>query len=147
MAATQNGPELHPTTRELAEGANFAAITTAMPGGDFQTQYIWAGTDGETLCVNTEIHRQKFKNIERDSRVTLTIRDEEDPYHYAEVRGNVVEIVRGDRAREDIDALSVKYSGQPYNPEDIKTERVTLWIVPSRQTTVGSASHEGNPTD
>lgn len=99
MAGTKNDPELDSTTLELARGANFAAITTIMPDGDLQNHYIWAGTDGERLFVNTEIHRQKFKNVERNPRVTLTIRDEPDPYRYAEVRGEVVETVRGQEAR------------------------------------------------
>ncbi len=90
MAGTQNGPKLHPTTLELAQGANFTAITTALPGGDFQNHYMWVGTDGEWLFVNTEVHRQKFKNVQRDPRVTLTTRDEQDPYRYAGVRGEVV---------------------------------------------------------
>jgi PPOX class probable F420-dependent enzyme len=93
MAGSKNGPALHPTTLELAQGPNFAVITTALPGGDFQNHYIWVGTDGERLFVNTEVHRQKFKNVQRDPRVTLTIRDEQDPYRYAEVRGEVVETV------------------------------------------------------
>jgi len=95
--------------------------------------------------VNTEVHRQKFKNVERDPRVTLTIRDEQDPYRYAEVRGEVVETVRGQEARDHIDELSQKYHGAPYDPEDIKTERVMLWIAPSRQTIVGPGSEEGSP--
>lgn len=142
-----DGPELHPTTLELARGANFAAITTVMPGGKLQNHLIWAGTDGERLFVNTEVHRQKFLNVERDPRITFTIRDEQDPYHYAEVRGEVVETVRGQEARNHIDELSQKYNGEPYPPDQIKTERVTLWIVPSRQTTVGSGDHEGSTTD
>ena len=147
MAGTKNGPELHPTTLELAQGPNFAAITTAMPGGDFQTHYIWAGTDGERLFVNTEVHCQKYKSVERDPRVTLTIRDEQDPYHYAEVRGEVVQTVTGEEARGHIDELSQKYNGEPYPPDPFKTERVTLWIVPSRQTAVGSGPEEALPTD
>ena len=134
MADTRNGPDLHPDTVELARGANYGTITTALPGGNFQTQLIWVHTDGERLVVNTEVHRQKFKNLERDPRVTLTIRNEEDPYNYAEVRGRVAEIVRGQEAREHIDELSQKYHGQDYNPDDIKSERVMLWIVPERQT-------------
>ncbi len=147
MAATQNGSELHSTALELARGANFAVITTVMPSGNLQTHYIWVGSDGERLFVNTEVHRQKFKNVERDPRVTLTIRDEQDPYRYAEVRGEVVETVRGQEARDHIDQLSQKYNGEPYPPDNIKTERVTLWILPSRQTTVGSGPDEGSPTD
>lgn len=134
MADTRNGPELHPDTVELAWGANYGSITTVLPSGRLQTQMIWVHTDGERLVVNTEVHRQKFKNVEQDSRVTLTIRDEQDPYRYAEVRGRVVETVDGQRARDHIDELSQKYHGQDYNPEDIKSERVMLWIVPDRQT-------------
>ena len=146
MAATQNGAELHPTTVELARGANYGAITTLLPGGGLQNHYIWVGTDGERLMVNTEVHRQKYKNVERDPRVTLTIRDEENPYRYAEVRGRVVETVTGQEARGHIDQLSQKYHGQDYDPEDIKTERVTLWIVPNRQTVTGPGEEEGGPS-
>ncbi len=151
MAGTKNGPELDSTTLELARGANFAAITTIMPNGDLQNHYIWAGTDGERLFVNTEIHRQKFKNVERNPRVTLTIRDEPDPYRYAEVRGEVVETVRGQEARNHIDELSQKCNGESYSkdqiypPDQIKTERATLWIILSRQTTVGSDLKKDRP--
>jgi PPOX class probable F420-dependent enzyme len=108
-----------------------------LPSGRIQTQYIWVGTDGERLYVNTEPHRRKFKDLQRDSRVTLAIRDENDPYRYAEVRGRVIGTERGEKAREQIDELSQKYDGRPYPPEQIKTERVTVWIVPERQTIAG----------
>ncbi len=145
MSATKDGPELHPTTEELANGPNYGVITTVLPSGKLQNHYIWVGTDGERLVVNTEVHRQKYKNVERDPNVTLTIRDEQDPYRYAEVRGEVVEAVRGQEARDHIDELSRKYNGQDYDPDDIKSERVMLWIVPSRQTVVGPGKQEGSP--
>lgn len=126
MAGTKNGPELHTTALELAQGANFAAIVPIMPDGDLQNHYVWARTDGELLFVNTEIHRQKFKNVERDPRVTLKIRDEQDPYRYAEVRGEVVETAGGQGARNHINELSQRYNGEPYPPDQIKTERATL---------------------
>ena len=145
MAVTKDGPELHVSTAELAQGANFGVITTTLPSGKLQNHYIWVGTDGERLVVNTEVHRQKFKNVERDPNVTLTIRNEQDPYRYAEARGEVVEVVRGQEARDHIDELSHKYNGEPYPPDNIKSERVMLWIVPSRQTVVGPGKQEGSP--
>ncbi|MBA2441752.1 MAG: TIGR03618 family F420-dependent PPOX class oxidoreductase [Rubrobacter sp.] len=138
MATSTNAPELHPVTLEMARGKNYAAITTMMPGGLPQTHQVWVGTDGEHLLVNTEVHRQKFLNIQRDPRVTLNIRDEDDPYAYAEVRGEVVDTVRGAEARDHIDELCRKYHGNPYPPDDIKTERVILRIAPRRQTILGS---------
>lgn len=38
MSDTKNGPELHPTTIELASGANYGVITTVLPSGNLQTQ-------------------------------------------------------------------------------------------------------------
>jgi PPOX class probable F420-dependent enzyme len=137
MAATsKDGPELHPATVELAQGRNYGAITTVLPSGKLQTHPIWVATDGERLVVNTETHRRKYKNVERDPNVTLTIRDEENPYRYAEVRGEVVEKVGGQEARDHIDELSQKYHGEDYPPDNIVSERVMMWIVPSRQTLV-----------
>ncbi|MGY1650723.1 TIGR03618 family F420-dependent PPOX class oxidoreductase [Geodermatophilus sp. SYSU D01119] len=137
MADTQDGPELHPVTRELAEGPDHAAISTLLPSGRIQTQYIWVGTDGDRLYVNTETARREFTNMERDARVTLAIRDERDPYRYAEVRGRVVDTTTAPPARAQIDELSQQYDGRPYPAENIKTERVTVRIEPERQTTTG----------
>ena len=137
MAATsKDGPELHPATAAMARERNFGSIATILPDGNLQNHLIWVGTDGERLVVNTETHRKKYENIQHDSRVTLTIRAEDNPYRYAEVRGKVVETVTGQEAREHIDELAYKYIEKPYPPEDIKSERVMLWIVPERQTIV-----------
>ena len=39
MAGTKNGLGLRSTTLELAQEANFAAITSIMPDGDLQNHY------------------------------------------------------------------------------------------------------------
>jgi PPOX class probable F420-dependent enzyme len=123
---------LHPKVVELARGKNFAALTTLLPDGHPQTQVMWVDAEGDILLINTEVHRQKFKNVERDPRVTLTIWDGEDPYRFVEVRGEVVGITRGPEAREHIDELSHKYHGRPYRTK-IRSERVVLKIAPFRQ--------------
>ena len=132
MPNKTNGRELHPMVLELARGQNFAALTTLLPGGHPQTQVMWVDADGEHLLVNTEVHRQKFRNVERDPRVTLMIWDKDDPYSFVEVRGEVVGKVKGPKAREHIDELSHKYHGRPYGTP-IRSERVVLRIVPLRQ--------------
>ena len=127
-----DGQEVHPRVLELARGQNFAALTTLLPDGHPQTQVMWVDADEQHLLVNTEVHRQKFRNVERDPRVTVTIWDMEDPYLFVEVRGEVVEKVKGQEAREHIDELSHKYRGRPYQTQ-IQSERVMLRIAPSRQ--------------
>ena len=60
---------------DLAAGKNFAVLTTLMADGSAQTHVMWVDTDGEHLLMNTERHRQKFRNIEHDPRVTVTLID------------------------------------------------------------------------
>lgn len=123
---------LEDAVKSFARGKHFAALTTLLPGGQPQTQIMWVDADDEHLIINTEVHRQKFKNVSRDPRVTVTIFDAANPYHYAEVRGRVTEIVHGEAARAHIDVLAEKYTGGPYaNP--IQSERVILKISPDRQ--------------
>jgi PPOX class probable F420-dependent enzyme len=127
-----NGQGLHPKVVELARGKNFAALTTLLSGGHPQTQVMWVDADDDHLLINTEVHRQKFKNVERDPRVTLTIWDRDDPYCFVEVRGEVMGKTKGPEAREHIDELSRKYHGRPYATK-IQSERVILRIAPLRQ--------------
>jgi PPOX class probable F420-dependent enzyme len=118
--------------KALAKAQNFAVLTTLLPSGQPQSQVMWVDADDDHILINTELHRQKFKNIEADPRATVTIVKADNPYSYAEVRGRVVEIVRGEAARAHIDELSQKYRGQPYGAA-IQSERVILKIAPDRQ--------------
>jgi len=124
---------LDETVKSLARGKNFAAFTTLLPGGQPMTHVMWVDADDEHLLINTELHRQKFKNVSKDPRVTVAIIDAANPYRYAEVRGRVVEVVRGKAARDHVDQLSDKYTGQPYNAAAITSERVVLRIAADRQ--------------
>lgn len=123
---------LEEKTKELATGKNFAVLTTLMPDGSPQSHVMWVDADDTHLYINTEIHRRKFKNIERDPRVTVTVIDSEDNYSFVEVRGRVVETIGGQRARDHIDELSQRYFGRKYR-NTIKSERVMLKIEPDRE--------------
>ncbi len=123
---------LHDKVRTLAEGANFASFTTLMPDGQPQSHIMWVGCDDEHVIINTEVHRRKFKNVEADPRVTVTIWDAANPYSFVEIRGRVVETITGPDALANINALSQKYMGHDYaNP--IQSERVILRIAPDRE--------------
>lgn len=118
--------------KELARGPNFAAFTTLTASGAPMTHVMWVDCDDEHVLINTEIHRAKFKHVQADPRVAVAIIDKANPYHYAEVRGRVTDIVHGEEARRHIDELSQKYNGGPYENE-IRSERVILKIKPERQ--------------
>ena len=117
--------------RALATGQNFAALTTLLPDGTPQTHIMWVDADDEHVIINTEVHRAKFRNLERDPRATVTIWDREDPYRFVEVRGRVVGTVTGPEALAHIEACSQRYFGRPY-PGPIQSERVMVRIAPDR---------------
>jgi PPOX class probable F420-dependent enzyme len=123
-----------PEIVRLAQDRNFAVFTVLLRSGQPMSHVMWVDADDEHVLINTEVHRAKFRAVERDPRVTVTIWELENPNVYAEVRGRVVETVRGRAARDHIDALSRKYRGRDYDPASITSERVLLRIEPERQT-------------
>jgi PPOX class probable F420-dependent enzyme len=121
--------------QDFITAGNFAALTTLLPSGQPQTQVMWVDADDDHVLINTEVHRAKYANVEHDPRVTVCVWDKDSPYRYVEVRGQVVEAVRGQSARDHIDVLSQRYRGKDYPPEFVQTERVILRIAPDRVVT------------
>ena len=124
---------LEPKVKEFATGTNFAALTTLFDDGTPQTQVMWVDADDDHLMVNTEVERQKFKNVSRDPRVTVLVWNRDNPYEYVEVRGKVVDVVHGQEARDHLEACSQRYNGRPYPAENIASARAILKIAPDRQ--------------
>jgi PPOX class probable F420-dependent enzyme len=122
---------LDPRLVEMATGRNFATLTTLFADGTPQTQVMWVDADDEHVLINTEVHRAKYRNVQSDARVTVTIWDAHDPYRYVEVRGRVTGEVRGPAARDHIDRCSQVYRGTDYQPR-IRSERVILQVTPDR---------------
>ena len=118
---------LDPDLKDLAQGKNFAALTTLMPDGHPQTQIMWVGADDEHVIINTQLDRQKYRNVFADPRVTVTVFDADNPYRYVEARGRVARTQDGAAAAASIDELSRKYTGGDYGmgPTD---RRVILFI-------------------
>lgn len=108
MAATI--PESH---LELLQLPIYSVLTTVMPDGHPQSTVVWFDYDGEYVRVNTTLHRQKYRNFQRDPRVTILMIHPENPFYWIEVRGEVTEMtVEG--GADHIDQLSRRYTGMKY---------------------------------
>jgi len=116
-------------------------LVTVMPDGQPQATPVWIDTQGEYLRVNTARGRQKDRNMQRDAKVTVLAIDPENPYHWLEVRGKIVDESEATGV-EVINALSAKYRNEPdyyaRNPAQRgKETRVTYLIEPTKVTTSG----------
>lgn len=123
--------------KKLFTDPNFAHLATIMPDGSPQVSVVWVEMDGDRIIVNTQEGRVKPANVRRDSRVAISIHDQNNPYLSATIRGRVIEITH-EGAEEGIHRLAKKYMGQdryPYlQPGD---QRVIFVIEPEHVSSMG----------
>jgi PPOX class probable F420-dependent enzyme len=98
---------------------------------------VWFEFDGEQLVISQTKTRQKYRNVQKDPRVAVSIIDPENPYRYVEVRGEVVDIA-DDEGNAFINKMAKKYIGQDVYPwHQPGDERVVVRIQPKRATSMG----------
>ena len=119
--------EMTPEVRRLLDRPNYAHVATLLPDGAPHSVPVWIAIEGDNLAILTGPGSRKARNIERDPRVAISLIDIDQPFLSVLIRGQVVELVDGDRAWEIIDRISQKYTGQPY---PLRTDRIVLLIKP-----------------
>ena len=117
---------------ELFEKPITVVLATKMADGSMQLNPVWCGFDGEHILVNSAKGRVKDRNMTARPQVTVLALNPENPYHWCEVRGEVVEVTE-EGAEELIDDLSEQYiKTRPY-PWRTPTEvRLVYKIKPTR---------------
>jgi len=112
-----------------SEKKAFAHLAVVLENGTPQCTPVWFDYDGVHIIVNSALGRVKDKAMRRYPHVALAISDPNNPYHYVQIRGEVVDISE-EGADNMIDHLSEKYRGTAY--AHVKNEvRVTYKILPS----------------
>ena len=100
--------------RDLLTKKAYAHLATLMPDGSPVSVPAWAGVEGDDVVFFTQDRSQKARNLRRDPRVAISIVDRENTYRTGWLRGRVTRIVEGEEARPTIDAIAVRYTGQPF---------------------------------
>ena len=115
---------------ELIDDKNIAHLATLNKDGSPHVTPVWIDREGDIIIVNTTSTRLKYKNVKNDKRVSLSITDYRDPYTWASIIGEVVELSDID-AKSHIDKMSQKYLGIPKFPGKNPTEtRKIIRIIP-----------------
>ena len=83
---------------DLLERPLYGHLATARPDGSVQVSPMWFDWDGELLRFAHTTKRQKYRNVQSNPRVAMSISDPDDPYRYLEVRGDI-ERIEPDAAR------------------------------------------------
>ncbi len=83
-------PESH---ADLLEKPYFGHLATVQPSGAPMSSVMWYLWDAGRLKFTHTSARQKFRNLEKEKRVAMSIRDEANPYRFLEIRGELESVV------------------------------------------------------
>lgn len=115
--------------RDLLDRPLMAHLATVRPDGQPQCNPMWFSYDGEYLRFTNTSVRQKYRNIEADPRVAISITDPDNEYRYLEVRGRVVRIEADPEAKFFLE-LAKRY-GKDFGKPDDAAHRVIYVVEPT----------------
>lgn len=117
--------------RALFQKPNYGVLGAVRPDGTPQLTTVWVDADDTHVLVNTAEGRFKERYVRRDPRVSLYLRDEDDPYKWIAVTGHAELVNEG--AEAHIDKLAKKYTGRDKYPWRREGERrIIIRITPER---------------
>ena len=123
---------------DLLESTALANVATVGPNGEPQVNPVWFGWDGHYLRFSQTTTRQKYRNVQRDPRIALSIVDPSNPFRYLEVRG-VVARIDPDPDNAFINSMAKKYIDQDVYPNHQPgDERVVVLVRPEHTTQMGA---------
>ncbi|HET8794034.1 MAG TPA: PPOX class F420-dependent oxidoreductase [Nitrososphaeraceae archaeon] len=122
-----------PSIKSLFENKNLAFIATSMKDGSPHVTPTWVDIENSFILINTAMGRVKQKNVARDPRVSISVADNNNPYHMVTVNGEIIEQITGDQAEKHIDKLAKKYlNKEKYPGRSPGEKRILLKIKPNK---------------
>jgi len=96
----------------LLEGTRTAALATVRPDGRPHVAPVWFTLDGDDLLFNTGENTVKGANLQRDGRVALMVDDEEPPFAFVSIEGDVSLSDDLDTMRYWATRIAARYMGE-----------------------------------
>lgn len=119
-----------PGVSDLLAKPNHAVLSTINADGSVHSTVVWVNVEDDKIAFNGAQGRVWPANIERDARVNLVVINQENPYEYAEFRGQAAQVEGGD---PHIDTLAQKYINQEKYPWRAEGEvRLKFQVSPER---------------
>lgn len=127
-------PESH---ADILDQKVLAHVATIGPDGEPQNNPVWFDHQDGNIRFSQTTTRQKYRNVQRDGRVALSIVDENNPYRYLEIRGTV-ERIDPDPDYAFINSMAKKYMDQDVYPwTQPGDERVVVIVRPEHTSQMG----------
>jgi len=119
--------------RRLLELPLYGHLGTIRPDDTVQVTPMWFEFDGEHLRFTHTSKRQKYRNLQHNPAMALSIIDPDIPFHYLEVAGRLV-AVEPDPEGAFYVRLQNRYGNPSLTPPRDKADRVVLVMSIERST-------------
>lgn len=124
-------PSLSQAQQEFLDNPYVAVVTTLRSDGSPHSTVVWVEQQNGELSFNTATGRAKERHLIADPRVSVTVVDPQNGYHWVTVSGRGA--LTTDDADPQIDRLAKKYLGKDEYPWRSDTEeRVKVKIRPDK---------------
>ncbi len=120
--------------RRLLDVPIYGALGTIRPDDTVQVNPMWFAFDGSLVRFTHTTRRQKFRNLQHNPSMSLSLIDPESPFRYLEVAGHLVDTIADPTAAFYLE-LQTRY-GFPNGPAPADAaDRVILVMSVERFTT------------
>lgn len=120
--------------KDLLDAPGIAHMATIGPDGTPHTSPVWYEWTGDDLLISHTKDRQKYRNLQRDPRFSVSILDPNNAYRFLEIRGTAE--ITDDPDAELIHRLAKKYMGKDRYPDEVG-ERVVIKMNPTKVVAYG----------
>ena len=86
------GCSVDPSARR-ASPPLFGALGTIRPDDSVQVNPMWFEYDGDSLRFTHTTKRQKYRNLQHNPSMSLSVIDPANPFRYLEVRGHLTDVL------------------------------------------------------
>jgi len=116
---------------DLLERPIVGHLGTVRPDGAVQVNPMWFLFDGRRLRFTHNTRRAKYRNLQLDPAMTISINDPEQPYRYIELRGHLEEAIP-DPTGAFYQELARRYGNEKPEPPADAADRVILVMAVDR---------------
>lgn len=110
-------------------------MATIGPTGEPQSNPVWFLWQDDLLWITVGPAGQKAKNLERDPRIAISMADPDNPIHYLELRGHVVETRIVSSSDPIVSGTVRKYTGSD-SYDGMPAEHALLAVEVTRTTSM-----------
>jgi hypothetical protein len=115
---------------DLLNSGAVALVGTLSPSGAPQVSPVWFTWDGTRIRFRIETRTQKYKNLERDPRISIAVIDPGDSSRYIEFRGTATFSTEHDDAF--LSEIARKYLNTDALPPDPEEAPPTIVVIPDK---------------